>query len=116
MLRLLAVVWVLLLVVVVGVSIVVHGLLAVLVVVARAAGAAPQHPGVVAEWREVFACTTTSMHISTDKIGEEEEEEDGDDGVADGGAGLEGRDRLAMVCGEEKGCLAPGCTYVAPPP
>jgi hypothetical protein len=44
----------------------------------------------VAERGEVFACPSTGVHISTDEIGEEEEEEDGDDGVADGGAGLEG--------------------------
>jgi hypothetical protein len=69
---------------------------------------------VVAEWREVFACTTTSMHISTDKIGEEEEEEDGDDGVADGGAGLEGG-VLARCVEGGRGCSR-CCTYVAPPP
>jgi hypothetical protein len=97
-------------------SVVVHGLLAVLVVVARAAGAAAQHPGVVAERREVFARAPAGVHVAPREVGEEEEEEDSDDSVADGGAGLEGRDRLAMVCGEEKGCLAPGCTYVAPPP
>ena len=85
-LRLLGVVWILLLVVAVGV---VHGR-AVLVVVARAAGAAAQHPGVVAQRWQVFACAPTGVHVAAEEVGEEEEEEDGDDGVADGGAGLEG--------------------------
>lgn len=104
MLRL-AVVWVLLVV-----AVVVHGLrLAVIgVIVARAAGAAAQHPGVVAERWEVFARAPAGVHVAADEVGEEEEEEDGDDGVADGGAGLDGRERLAMYLGvwrEGKGAL-----------
>jgi len=58
------------------------------------------------------------VHVAADEVGEEEEEEDGDDGVADGGAGLEGRERLATYVCREGGrwCFVLGCTYVAPPP
>lgn len=108
-LRLLGVVWVLLLVVAVGV---VHGR-AVLVVVARAASAAAQHPGVVAEWWEVFARAPAGVHVAAEEVGEEEEEEDGDDGVADGGAGLGGGVLVGM---EGTGGCVLGWTYVAPPP
>jgi hypothetical protein len=45
---------------------------------------------VVAERWEVFARAPAGVHVAADEVGEEEEEEDGDDGVADGGAGLEG--------------------------
>ena len=113
MLRL-AVVWVLLVVV----TVVIHVLrLAVVgVVVARPTGAAAQHPGVVAERWEIFARAPAGVHVAADEVGEEEEEEDGDDGVADGGAGLEGRERLAMWIQGEGGFFVLGCTYVAPPP
>lgn len=85
---LLSVVWILLLVVVHGHAVVVG------VVVARAASAAAQHPGVVTERWEVLARAAPGVHVAAEEVGEEEEEEDCDDGVADGGAGLR-REMLA---------------------
>lgn len=85
---LLAVVWILLLVGVHGRSVVVG------IVVARTAGAAAQHPGVVAERWEILARASAGVHVAAEEVGEEEEEEDCDDGIADGGAGL-GRGMLA---------------------
>lgn len=82
MLLLLAVVWILRVLV-----LIVHGR-AVGIVVALAASAAPQHPSMVAEGWEAFACAAPGVPVAADEVGEEEEEEDGDDGVADGGAGL----------------------------
>lgn len=82
LLRLLAVVWVLRVLV-----LVVHGC-AVRVIVALATSAAPQHPAVVAEWWEAFACAAAGVPVAADEVCKKEEEEDGDDGVADGGAGL----------------------------
>jgi hypothetical protein len=101
----LAVVWVLL--------VVVRGR-AVRVVVARAAGAASQHPGVVSEGWQVFARAAPCVPVAADEVGEEEEEEDCDYGVADGGAGLW---RMVSVrWGEAVWRFALGYTYVAPPP
>lgn len=85
---LLSVVWILLLVVVHGHAVVVG------IVVARAASAAAQHPGVVAERWEVLARAAPGVHVAAEEVGEEEEEEDCNDGVADGGAGLR-REMLA---------------------
>lgn len=56
------------------------------VVVARGAG--PHHPAVVGEGRQVLAQTAPCVPVAADEVGEEQEEEDRDYGVADGGAGL----------------------------
>lgn len=50
--------------------------------------AALYHPAVVGEGWEVFAHAVARVPVPADEVGEEEEEEDRDDGVADGGAGL----------------------------
>ena len=106
---LLAVVWILLLVGVHGRAVVVG------IVVARTAGAAAQHPGVVAERWEVLARASAGVHVAAEEVGEEEEEEDCDDGVADGGAGLREQGRSAR-CTERGSLCWDAWTYVAPPP
>lgn len=57
-------------------------------VVVSGPGAAAHHPAVVAERGEVFAQAVAGVPVAADEVGEEKEEEDGDYGVADGGAGL----------------------------
>lgn len=104
----LAVVWILLLAVGVGV----HGR-AVRVVVARAR-VALHHPAVVAEGWKVFARAQAGVPVAADEVGEEQEEEDGDNGVTDAGAGLggwllvlKGRGRLMVLI-----WFGVGCAYV----
>ena len=63
------------------------------VVVARRAG--PHHPAVVGEGCQVLAQTAARVPVAADEVGEEQEEEDRDYGVADGGAGL---DWLLVLC------------------
>lgn len=93
------VVWVLLLLLLLGVRVLVVGVVVGVLLLGvgvhgRAApvagvGAALDHPAVVGERGEVFAHAVPRVPVAAQEVGEEEEEEDGDDGVADGGAGLE---------------------------
>lgn len=78
---------VLLLAVVWGLRIVHWRAVRVVVVVARAT-ALLYHPAVVGEGREVFAQAPAGVPVAEYEVEKEGEEEDGDDGVADGGAGL----------------------------
>lgn len=49
------------------------------------------HPAVVGEWGEVLAQPASRVPVAAEEVGEDYEEEDGDDRVADCVAGLGGR-------------------------
>lgn len=62
------------------------------------------HPAVVSERRQVLAQPAPRVPVAAEEVGEDYEEEDGDDRVADGVAGLGGGVSLGRLEGWGVGC------------